>query len=317
MGAALRLRYLPAVASPTRSSFAQGVLSLAGDGDAATAPIRIADFRRFLLVYTAGRSWLWVPLEPDVQVALVAGAIVASLAAAFGARDRFAVPAVWAALLVVLAQVIWRFPGTANHLYLEFICLAVLAVCRRDSRGADEAAALSALRLVTATVLFHTGLQKVLYGTWFQGDFLAFMVGIDDRFGSAFAWLLPADELARLASYDRKITGAGPYRVTGSTAPIFLLASNVVWIAEMILPVLLLVARTRWVAAVAGLALIVGIQANAREVAFGLLFVNLLLLFLPGRPNAWLLPAVAVVFAWALLAAAGLLPGDPVAWNLL
>ena len=140
------------------------------------------------------------------------------------------------------------------------------------------------------------------------------MAGAEARFGRVFQWLLPDGEVARLASLDRNQTGAGPYRVE---APLFVLASNLVWIAELSLPVLLVVRRTRWLAALGAIGLMVGIQVAALELGFALLFVNLLLLFLPGRWNARLFPAFAGLLLYALAALAGLVPGDPAAWNLL
>jgi hypothetical protein len=155
-------------------------------------------------------------------------------------------------------------------------------------------------------VLFHTGLSKLLYGQYFHGDFLAYMIGTGDRFGDAFRLLLGADEVVRLQGYDALRTGAGPFRV--SSWP-FVLASNLVWIAELALPVLLMIRRTRAPAALASIALVLAIQAGARELGFAMLFGNLLLLFLPGVWNRRLLPLCALAFVLALLAVLGWLPG--------
>ena len=310
-----------AAARATAPTWSERLLAVAGGAEptadrhaSAAARERIRDFRRFLLVYSAARSWLWVTFPGGATPLLIGAALLASAGAALAFRLRGEDLAARLVLAAVLAQAAWHFPYGANHLYLEIVCLACLALVRRGSDGRDEALALAALRWVTALVLFHTGLQKLFYGLYFRGEFLAFMAGSDERFGRVFAWLLPTDELARLASLDRKQTGAGPFRVD---SPLLVVASNAVWIAELTLPALLLWTRTRVLGALGGVALMLGIQVAALELGFALLFVNLLLLFLPGRWNARMLPAAVTLLAWGLLAALGVVPGSPTDWNLL
>jgi len=294
-------------------TWADRLLAVAGGEAPDVAATRVDDFRRFLVLYGAVRSWLWLPLAPDSSGLLAPLALCHTVAAAMVFVPRGAEWAARGALAVVLGQVVWSFPLAANHLYLELVCLVLVALPRPgDAR--DAAAALSGLRWTAALVLFHTGLQKVFYGAYFRGDFLALMAGADERFGRAFRFVLPGAELERLAGLDRSRTGAGPFRVD---SPIFVVASNAVWIAELCLPVLLLSRRGRVWGALGGVGLMVGIQVVALEIGFALLFVNLLLLFLPGRWNARALPFTLVIFVWALGAAAGWLPGQPVDWNLL
>jgi hypothetical protein len=182
--------------------------------------------------------------------------------------------------------------------------VALLAVAGRGSAGAPLV--LAGLRWLAAIVLFHTGLQKLLYGHYFAGDFLAFMVGRGDRFADLFRWVLPSAEVARLAGYDALRSGAGPYRVG---EPLFVALSNAVWIAELVLPLGLLARRTRGLAAAAAAALVLAIQLGAREAGFALLFVNLLLLSGPPRLARALLPVFGALLVWALAAAGGLVPG--------
>ena len=98
---------------------------------------------------------------------------------------------------------------------------------------------------------------------------------------------------------------------------LFVLASNAVYLAELTLPFLLLWQRTRTLGAVGTIALMVGIQLGAVELAFAFLFLNLLFLFLERNWNRTLLPVFATVLLYAILAAIGWLPGDPLYWNLL
>ena len=155
-------------------------------------------------------------------------------------------------------------------------------------------------------ILFQTGLQKILYGQYFGGEFLAFMIGRGDRFADLFALIIPAEEVARLQSYDPLRTGAGPYRVAGWTIPAM---SNGIYLAELALPIGLLIPRWRTVAASMAIALVVAIQFGAREIGFALLFSNLLLLQLPGDTSRRLLPLFALAYLYLIGAAFGVLPG--------
>lgn len=277
-----------------------------------------------MLVYGAARSWLWVALVPGSpllpggsrpgDVLLLAGCALAMTAAcglAFWPRREAWGPRL--ALVPVSLQLAWGFSQAANHHFLELLCVALLCVAS-DRSEQSELLALRGLRWLTAIVLFQTGLQKVLYGHYFHGDFLALMVGAQDRFARVFRLLLPAGEVARLGSYDPLRTGAGPYRVA---SPLFVAASNLVYLAELGLPFLMMLRRTRLLGALGGIALMVAIQVAAVELGFAFLFLNLLFLFLEKDWNRRLLPAFAAVLLYAVGAAAGWLPGDPIHWNLL
>ena len=123
------------------------------------------------------------------------------------------------------------FPLAPNHFFVELYAVALLALVGRGAR--DAALALAALRWLAALVLFASGLQKLFYGHYLRGDFLAFMVGRGDRFADLFRWILPAAEVARLQALDPFRDGAGPYRVS---QPLFVAVSNLVCIAELVLP---------------------------------------------------------------------------------
>ncbi len=206
----------------------------------------------------------------------VLAAVLYSVAAALAFSPRFAAMASRVALPALLLQLAVTFPLTYNHFFLELYAVTILALA--DADGRDDALALAGLRWLTAIVLFHTGWQKLAYGHYWSGDFLAFMVGRGDRFADLFQWMLPAPEVARLASYDPFRNGSGPFRVS---TPLFVVLANAVWVAEVALPIGLLVRRTRPLAALVALAFVLLIQLGAREVGFALLFANLLLTFAP------------------------------------
>ena len=98
-------------------------------------------------------------------------------------------------------------------------------------------------------------------------------------------------------------------RVCGVAAPAFVVASNVVWIAEIALGVLLVPRRSRVVAALGAIAMVLLLQLGAREAGFALLFAGLLATFLPRPPGRALQIAVVLLLACAVLAAFGWLPG--------
>ncbi|HEY8518165.1 MAG TPA: hypothetical protein VIS07_21860 [Candidatus Binatia bacterium] len=293
------------------ASRASALLAVAGGDAPPLVHAKVEALRRFLLAYGAARSWVWLALDSGSlpTTPLVVSALVLTACAALAWTSRYATLAVRCALVVLVVQLAWTFPITHNHFFLELVCVALLALVDRDGDG--EPVALEALCWVTALVLFHTGLAKVLHGLYFGGEVLAFMVGRGGRFADAFALLLPADEIARLTSYDPMHTGAGPYRVD---SPAFVVASNLVWVLEIVLAPLLLWRRTRTAAAIAAIALVLAIQVGAREIGFALLFANLLLLFVPTAATRTLLPALLAVLGWIVGAALGWLPGH--AWLL-
>jgi hypothetical protein len=99
--------------------------------------------------------------------------------------------------------------------------------------------------------------------------------------------------------------GDGPYRVESAA---LLLVSNAVYLTEIALAALLFVRRTRWVAVLVVLALLVAIEIGAREVFFGLVFASALLTFPRADVNRRLLPVVAALLTALLLSRAGVLP---------
>lgn len=287
---------------------ARSLLSVAGGDDPTLVSAKIDGLRKFLLLYGAVRSWLWLIFGALISPGLVGlGAVGLSVAAALAWRSSWAHLAPRVALVFLGLEAIGSFPHADNHFVLEVLVVGLLALVGRGGEG--EEVALRGILWVTAVVFFQTGLQKVLHGQYFGGEFLAFMVGRGRRFGDVFGWMLPAADVEQLVAYDPLRSGQGPYRV--ASVP-FRVVSNAVYLIEMLLAPLLLFAKTRVVAAVLSLAFVLLIQLGAREVGFALVFANLLLLFVPWQIGRRLVPFFAVFAAWVLLAAIGVLPGG--AW---
>jgi hypothetical protein len=265
-------------------------LAWAGPGDEPGWRPNLAAFRRLLLTHMAVRTFLLMPpgaaggVEPLLRATTVLVGLVGLVPGAGLGAARLAVP-------LIAGEIVWTQltrRDSANHVAVELFCLALLALF--DERDEREARLLlPGLRWFIALLLFYTGLQKLLYGYYFQGQFLAFMAGTEERFAAFFRHFMPAGELERLQSYNELVggrwrprIGAGPYIVRSSA---FQILSNAVYLFEMAAGVALCVPRLRTAAALAAIAFVVLIEAGARELTFGLLMANLLLLFVRGGWN--------------------------------
>ena len=118
---------------------------------------------------------------------------------------------------------------------------------------------------------------------------------------------MPAEEVARLVAAGALEVGSGPYRTDGL---ILILASNGVWIAELVLPVLLLLRRTRLLGAILAALFVLSVQLVAREVMFGLLYSQLVLINLPGAGYRRVAPIYALFYAYLAASLMGWVPSD-------
>lgn len=281
------------------------VLALIDDADRAQQAALVRAFQLFLFAHVAVRTLLWALRADDWLVAryLMAGALALCAWVAWRAPAH-AQAAAAAALGVLTIKLGASFPGTSNHFFIEWLCVALFVLCAADD-AEERRLLLTAVRWLTVIVFFYSGLQKVLYGTYFDAQFLGYAIGSKPSFGWLFGWLVPADELARLRALHPTGVGSGPYAIR---APLAVLAANGVYLFEMLAPVFLVWRRTRALAAVATIAVVAAIELGARELMFGALFVNLLLLFFARPVNRTLLPAFLALFAVLVASRAGLLP---------
>jgi hypothetical protein len=205
---------------------------------------------------------------------------------------RWTRPAACGVALVLFGKVLATFPVTSNHAFLELLAVGLLA-CFDPKRREERALALQTARWGVVIVLFYSGLQKVLYGTYFDAQLLGSFIALKPTFAEALGPFLPHAELARLSALPIR-AGVGPFAV-GSTLVVFM--SNAVYAFEMIAPFFLLWRPTRASAAVAVIIFTALLQTAAREVLFGTLFVGLLLLFPRRAFNLELLPVFAGLYA--------------------
>lgn len=195
-------------------------------------------------------------------------------------------------------------PETANHVFLEFFCLLFLCFAD-DSEPAECELVTRSLCAVFAIILFYTGFQKLIYGQYFDGQYLAYAIATEERFATFMQIVIPADEFERLRNLNPNTVGSGPFCFE---TPWLIAVSNSIYIVEMVLPVLLQIRRFRTPACLSAIALIMLIELGAREIVFGTLFISIATLHFkkdwPGR----LLPAIIGFYIYLVAGQLGLVP---------
>lgn len=274
------------------------------DDDAdATRRARIDAFSVILALLIGTEYWAralpkWDGLAPLYVASLAAATLLCTAALVVPWRR-----AAFAGLALTQAVVIWQeFPAAGNHAYLELVFCLLCAVLD-PHRSGEQILFVRAVRWLVAVVFFYGGLQKLVHGYWAHGEYLAFSL-TSPSFAAVLGPLLPPDELARLLAFTGAV-GDGPYRVA---SPLFVAVSQATVLAELALAPALLWRRTRTAAVAAALVLLCAIEAGAREVFFGLVFANAILLFLRGTLHRRLVPVFAIVCTLLLLVRLGVLP---------
>lgn len=252
-------------------------------------------------------AWIVVSLHVSIRLTLAVFfahgprvlLVLPGVVFATGLSRRFMRPAAAVLALVECTRWALAFPDVSNHYLIECLCVAIFAAVDL-SREEEQALCLELAGWLVVVVLFFSGLQKVLHGCYFHGQYLAYMVATTDRFRDFFRPIIPAAELARLQALGRAPHGL--YRVHSL---LFVAVSNAVWLGELGVAVGLLWKRARPLALAGGILLMAGILASSHEVFFDTLFVNLLLLFARTDLNRKLLPLSLAGYGFYLLAGLG------------
>jgi hypothetical protein len=238
--------------------------------------------------------------SPLADAAPLALTTLAGLAAVPARTRRVGLGALFA---LQLAAVVASFPQTANHAYLQCELLALLLFL--DPRvDAEQELAQGALRWIFLAVFVWAGLQKLVHGYYFRGEYFAFYLDVRS-FDSLLRHFISDAELARFGPSLARTAGSGPYRF--ESLPMIAL-SNLGYVAELGIPVLLLAPRWRRVAVCLGVVFLCFTEALARELHFGALYLSGLLLFWPGDANRRLFPLYAALYAWMLLTSLRVFP---------
>ena len=286
-------------------SFTDRFLVLAADPDEPDVLSKLTAFRSFLLMHIGVEAVLGFhatlagrPESPYPEIQLLLWLAV-TLACLVGIASHWARGATTVVCGLWIVDALLVFPSTANHTFIEVVCL--IAFVFLDLRKSGERAVLrQTLGWFFVIVLVYTGVQKVLYNTYFDGQMLGVLIAEEDRFAWFFQWILSSDEFNRLRALGPIPTEwgqalpEGAYRI--DSIPVVML-SNATYVLEMLLPILLLVPRMRSLAITGIVLLILAIEIGAREITFGALAMNLVLLFAKRDWNRRLLPFFAVLYA--------------------
>lgn len=280
-----------------------GALFRVVDDRPGDVPPGLGAYEAVLVLVIAVEYWLralpkWGELAPHYYVLLAVATIVCPLALTRRGR-RFT----FAALAASHAVLVWtEFPVAGNHAYLELLLCALAALV--DPAKADEARLyVRAVRVMAVIILAYSGIQKLAHGHYRHGEYLAFSLG-SASFRSVLRPILSGSEYDRLTTFTG-VVGDGPYRVADWWVAA---ASNATWALEILLALLLCVRRTRRLAVVGALVLLLAIEAAAREVFFGLVFANAILLFAPGFVHRAAIPVAGALLLVLALSRLGLLP---------
>ena len=227
-----------------------------------------------------------------------------SLACALvGLKERYRRGATTVVFGVLLVRYGFDFPWVANHTYLELLLLS-LYLWIDSSKTEEEELFLQTCRWLTVIIFFYSGVQKLWYGEYFDGRFLAYLAAMRDRTRTGFELFISSEELSRLAAYTLQ-AGSGPFLIDST---LFKVLSNGAWITEIALSLLLLFRRIWHPAVVFGIFTVFIIQLIAREFIFGVLMFSLLFLFCRRDMNRPLLPVYIVFLAYLAAARLGWVP---------
>jgi hypothetical protein len=272
----------------------QLLLSISGGNFDERIEEQLKWFVRFLPMHLACREWVRY-LEQSDELRLIVGLGFSGLFI-FGLRRDLGQWA-WAALALVLIRMIASFPMGSNHFGVEFLCVFFVALFGNAEREARPLL-VTGLRWLFIWVFFFSGVQKLLHGTYFHGEYFAGVLAYGDaRFWWALEPLLSQADIANLKS------GPENAEIVLHSVPALVL-SNGIWVGEMLIGVLLVWRRTRpWATILAAVGML-GIEWAARELMFGVLAINLIALFAPAqwsRRAFWLAAAVYAVVIGGLL----------------
>ena len=171
---------------------ASAVLALAAGDASSGRRSNLYWFRLFVLVHVAVRTFLeigsqpagsWYGLNSQLLILCCLG----------GLLPLYMIWATRIAAALLAVHIGLTMPLTANHVFLEFFCLGLLASLD-ESEDRERGVLLAALCWLTVIFLFYSGLQKLLYGRYFDGQFLGYVTATEDRFALVFKYLMPVDE---------------------------------------------------------------------------------------------------------------------------
>jgi len=232
---------------------------------------------------------------------LSAGLILAC--ALVGLNERYRRVASAVVFGVLLVRYGGEFPSVANHSYFELLLLS-LYLWIDSSKTEEKELFLQTCRWLTVIIFLYSGVQKLWYGEYFDGRFLAYLAAMADRTRTGFELFIPPEVFSRLTTYTTQ-AGSGPFLVD---SVIFKVLSNSAWISEFVLGLLLLCRRIWHPAVVFGIFTVLIIEFIAREFIFGVIMIGMLFLFCRQDVNRRLLPIYIVFLAYLAAVRLGWVP---------
>jgi len=207
----------------------------------------------------------------DLSHAVMLGAHLLILAWLF--RRRLLPPVAFALLLLAGWSLTRRLPDAPLHSYLAVYIALVVFLLRDD--GAERSLALGSLRWICAIGWIGFGLQKLLHGFYFDGQYLAWQISTNRDSHLLLGNLVDARSLQQLDGF-RGAAGTGPYSPYGTLLTV---ASNAVWALEILVGLGLIYWKSRPTALIVGFGLLLATALCYRDIYQSLLLFNLLLLF--------------------------------------
>lgn len=175
-------------------------------------------------------------------------------------------PALSSGLYLLAMIIVWPF--SANHSIIAATLLVSGTLAARElsampageERERDAMGWLRAATWLLAVISVVAGVQKILYGTYFEGLYLAW----NERFDPVLEFLLSEagrEELETLRFADAP-------DATRLRSPLLVAASAFVWLGEILAGALLLFRRTRLVGLALFIAIMIPTQLAALEMGF-------------------------------------------------
>lgn len=275
---------------------------LDGD-DPATEQSKVRAFQQIFVLIVCVEYWTRVtPQWHGFALHSAAGLLLVSALGVAALSERWRRPALFGLAIAQAIRLWTEFPAAGNHSYLElFLC--ILCGWLNPNDREERRLFLRSVRWMTCVVFFYAGLQKLVHGYYFHGEAIVYSIG-RESFKPVLRALLPTEEFTRLSGYHLR-AGDGPYAVS---SPLLLFCSNATYVFEMGVVPLLVLRRTRVFAVLAAVLFVIGIESAAHEFYFGLLYVNMLLLFLTRDWNRRVLGVFAAILLCLVLIRLKVLP---------
>lgn len=278
-------------------------LSIFDMGSASDRQAKLSVFERVLLIVSVSEYWTRaLKTSGGLIGTTLLNPVLATVFAGAALYRPLRRPAFLSLALLHAVLIYNDFPARGNHAYLETIFFLMAALLDPVDEEEGRLYVRSILWIV-CVIFFFAGVQKAVQGYYFQGQYLAYSVS-RVTYRPVLSPFLSSAEFERLVGLTGRV-GSGPYLIS---EPLFLAVSNLVWIGEILLVPLFIYPATRTLAMVGALLLIAAIEAGARELYFGLIYTNAILLLARTNLHRYVVVPIAILAFLMIGVRAGFLP---------